>query len=216
MTRIKICGMSQVEHAVAAAEAGADFLGLVFAPSRRQIVLEKAQQIVKAVKQLKAHPIVVGVFVDSPAHTINHIANRCGLDWIQLSGHETWQYCSEIERPFIKVIHITPQKKEKEIESELENGQKVKLKQECIFLLDTQSGTKLGGTGQTFDWELVRDLSARFPIMIAGGLTPENVGQLMKKTKPWGVDVSSGVEVNGNKSIEKIRAFVQAVKSVGP
>lgn len=215
MTRIKVCGLSEVEHAVAAAEAGADFLGLVFATSRRQIVLEKAQQIVKAVKQLKERPMVVGVFVDSPAHTVNHIANRCGLDWIQLSGNETWQYCYEIEHPIIKVIHVTPQKKAKEIENDLETGQKVRLKQEYVCLLDTQSGTKQGGTGKTFDWEVARDISARFPVMIAGGLTPENVGQLLKKTKPWGVDVSSGIEVNGSKSIEKIRAFIKAVKSAG-
>jgi len=216
MTRIKICGLREIEHAVAAAEAGADYLGLVFAPSRRQVSVEKAREIIKAVRELNPRQEVVGVFVNTPSRTVNHIADRCGLDWIQLSGDEPWQYCHEITRPLIKVVRISPGKTATVILSDIEAGQSLALKQKFICLLDTQAGNTYGGTGHTFDWQIAREVAIQYPVMIAGGLTPDNVGQLVREVQPWGVDVSSGVEAGGVKSIEKIRAFIHAVRSVQP
>lgn len=211
MTKVKICGLSEIEHALAAAKAGADFIGMVFAPSRRRVSLEKALTLVESVRNLASPPAVVGVFVNLEAREVNHIAESCQLDWVQLSGDETWQYCREIKRPLIKVIHIAGQKTE-DVLAEIEMGHRVLAKREFICLLDAAGKNAYGGTGQVFDWRLAREVAARFPVMIAGGLTPENVGQLVEELQPWGVDVSSGVETNGQKDVAKITAFIQAVR----
>ena len=214
MTRIKICGLSEIQHVLAAAEAGADFIGLVFAPSRRQVSTKKALQLIEAVCNLKLRPAVVGVFVNSAADEVNRIADYCHLDWVQLSGDETWDYCQKIERPIIKAVHVSNTQTAKQIVSEIATGYQLLPKQNLICLLDSKVGDTYGGTGQAFDWQLAGKVSARFPVLIAGGLTPTNVGQLVKETQPWGVDVSSGVETNGQKDTVKIIAFIKAVRRV--
>lgn len=213
MTRIKICGLSEVQHALAAVEAGADFLGLVFARSRRQVSAKKALEVAEAVHALKSGQVVVGVFVNAAVDKVNRIAEYCHLDRVQLSGDETWHYCQQIERPIIKTIHVSSIKTPEEIRSEIATGYQLLSRQGLVCLLDSKVGDIYGGTGKTFDWQLAREASAKFHVIVAGGLNPANVGQVVEEIKPWGVDVSSGVETNGEKDTAKIKEFIQAVRA---
>jgi len=212
LTKIKICGLTEIEHALAAVRAGADFLGLIFAPSRRRLTPEKALKIVEGVDSLPIRPLIVGLFVNELAAQVNRVADFCHLDRVQLSGDESWHYCRDINRPVIKVVHITDDKKASQVIREIEMGYRLRLKHDPLYLLDAKVGKAYGGSGKTFDWQLAREVAAIFPVIIAGGLTPDNVGQLVREVRPWGVDVSSGVENNGKKDTAKIEAFIQAVR----
>jgi phosphoribosylanthranilate isomerase len=213
LTRIKICGITEPVYARAALEAGADFIGLVFAPSPRQITGATAMEISAAVKAEKSDTSVVGVFVNMPASEVNEVASRCRADYVQLSGDETWDYCLQIERPVIKAVHVYPDSDEQGLLTGLNEGRRILSSKQVIYMLDTRIDDRYGGTGQIFRWGVAKRTAERFPVIIAGGLTPDNVGEVVSQLKPYGVDVSSGVEVDGIKSIEKINAFVKAVRS---
>jgi len=212
MTRVKICGIKEKAHALGAGRAGASFIGLVFAPSPRQVTVAQAQEIVDAIKENCKAVEAVGVFVNMPAPAVNRIARACHLDWVQLSGDESWAYCQQIERPLIKAVRMRAGEPAEALHSYLASGVEILSGHKHLYLLDSQVEGKYGGTGVAFDWGLARELARRFSIIIAGGLTPENVAQAIETVAPWGVDVSSGVEVGGIKSIAKIRAFIEAVR----
>jgi len=210
-TRVKICGIRDKNHALAAVEAGADFIGLVFAPSKRQVSPAKACEIASAVKKSNNSTKVVGVFANAPSSQVNELADFCALDWVQLSGDESWEYCRRVIKPVIKAIRVGPQSPE-ELYAELSTGNRLLSAQKFIPLLDSRVEGKYGGTGEGFDWKLAQEAAKRFPIIVAGGLDPENVARLIETVAPWGVDVSSGVETGGVKDPAKIKAFIEAVR----
>ena len=212
-TRIKICGIRCKAHALAAVEAGADFIGLVFAPSQRQASPAQACEIASAVKKSSDATKVVGVFVNAPSSQVNELADFCALDWVQLSGDESWEYCREVVRPVIKGIRVGRQSPE-ELYAELSAGSKLLPAQGFITLLDSRVEGKYGGTGESFNWNLAQEVAKRFPVIIAGGLDPKNVAGLIETVRPWGVDVSSGIETEGVKDTSKIKAFIEAVREV--
>lgn len=211
MTRVKICGIKDKTHALAAVEAGADFIGLVFAPSQRQVSPAQACEIASAVRKSSDATKVVGVFVNTPSSQVNELVDFCVLDWVQLSGDESWEYCCEVARPVIKAIRVDQQSPE-ELYAELSDGDKLLPPQRFVALLDSQVEGKYGGTGESFNWDLAQEVAKRFPVIIAGGLDPENVSRLIERVSPWGVDVSSGVETGGVKDTVKIKAFIEAVR----
>jgi len=211
--RVKICGIRDKNHALAAVEAGADFIGLVFAPSKRQVSPAKACEIASVVKKSSNTTKVVGVFVNALACDVNRIADFCALDWVQLSGDESWEYCREVVNPVIKAIRVGRQSPE-ELYAELSAGGKLLSPQRFITLLDSQTEGKYGGTGESFNWNLAQQVAKRFPVIIAGGLDPKNIARLIETVRPWGVDVSSGVETGGVKDIAKIKAFIEEVRKV--
>jgi phosphoribosylanthranilate isomerase len=236
MTLVKICGIREPRHAVAAADAGADFIGVVLAPSRREVTVEQAQAIARALGSGQApaepppaemlddarwfrqrarsieallerrRPLLVGVFADAEPATINSTAESCGLDLVQLSGHEAWGMCLAIARPVIKAIRVSASASARSILGTMRPGTA------ALCLLDSDVQGILGGSGQAFDWQVAQGVAAKRPIILAGGLTPENVGEAVRLVKPWAVDVSSGVETDGVKDAAKIRAFVAAAK----
>jgi phosphoribosylanthranilate isomerase len=213
MTRIKICGIREVDQALAAADSGADYIGLVFAPSHRQVTQEKAIQIIRSLNSYKSRLSVVGVFVNISAQQVNSISDRCDLDLVQLNGDETLDYCRNIRLPVIKVIHMSTTSSTQDAIRQIQEGNRLLSGKRILYLLDSRIKAAYGGTGQVFDWKLAKNISIIHPVIVAGGLTPENVSQLIEEVKPWGVDVSSGVETNHKKDICKIRDFIKTVKS---
>lgn len=209
--KVKICGITEVAHVEAIAGAGADLIGVVFAPSPRQVAPEKAKRIASAAKR---HGLpVVGVFVNTPAAEVNAIASDCGLDWVQLSGDESTDCCRQVRKHLIRAVHIAPAWDEAELLDQLDSLQKRLRHHSHVYLLDTHVEAKYGGTGQTFSWDIAKRAAQSYPVIIAGGLNPRNVGRVVARLKPWGVDVSSGVESGGIKDIKKIEAFIKAARA---
>lgn len=215
MTMVKICGITEKWQAISAIEAGSDLIGLVFAASRRQVSIEYARHLVSTIREISLDVRVVGVFVNMAVPDVNRCADICGLDYVQLSGDEPWAYCHDMKRPVIKAIRVGKGQDLETLCGELSYGKSILSKNNHIVLLDSLVEGRYGGTGVASDWHLFRGVARRFPVIIAGGLTPENVAQAVKLISPWGVDVSSGVESNGVKDSGKMVAFVNAVRQSG-
>jgi len=196
MVRVKICGICDFDAAQAAVEAGADLLGFHFCTSDRRVTPEEAKTIVDA---LAVRPKIVGVFIDQDPAEVREIADFVGLDMLQLHGSEEPGF--DAGRPVIKVLKIR-------------GGQVPDAAAwPDPIMLDSWSIDQRGGTGQTWDWDVARELLVTRKVFIAGGLEPGNVGKVVTEFKPYGVDVSSGVEASVRvKDLNKVRAFVHAVR----
>lgn len=201
MVRVKICGITNREDALAAVEAGADALGFVFAEqSPRCVSPQKAAAIIA---ELPPFVQTVGLFVDAEPDRINWVADFCGLDLVQLHGDEDPDECAEIRRRVIKAFRVKDA-------STLATLGRYKV---AGYLLDAWSPDAHGGTGTKFDWTLLRGISRDCPIILAGGLAPDNVGEAVSLVKPYGVDVSTGVESSpGRKDPEKVKLFIRNAK----
>jgi len=200
--RIKICGITNEEDALAAARFGADALGFIFAPSPRRIAPEKARQIIKALPPLVQ---TVGVFVDEDLGEVSSVAEMCGLDILQFHGSESADYCDSFDLRVIKAVRLrNPQ----DIKSLAKYDGVVQ-----ALLLDTYLPDKVGGTGMTFNWEWALEAGKYGRIILAGGLSPENVATAISIVKPYGVDASSSLERSpGVKDHEKMAQFIESVR----
>ncbi|TAN32785.1 phosphoribosylanthranilate isomerase [bacterium] len=196
MVQVKICGICDAGGAHAAVEAGADLLGFHFCPSKRGVSPEEARGIVEG---LSSRPSIVGVFLDQDPREVRQVADFVGLDVLQLHGSEPPGF--DAGRPVMKVLKV----KDGRIPGVDDWPDPL--------MLDSWSPDQRGGTGRTWDWELAREFLATRRVFIAGGLEPGNVGRVVSSFKPYGVDVSSGVEAALRiKDPDKMRAFVNAVR----
>jgi phosphoribosylanthranilate isomerase len=197
---VKICGITRVEDAQAAVAAGANALGFVFWPkSPRYVDPDRARDIVAG---LPPAVTPIGVFVDQPADEVNRIAARVGLGAVQLHGSETGAYLRTMTRPVVKAVAVGG-----DTAPAIDAWPK-----DVTVLLDVHDPVKRGGTGRTIDWTMAAELAKRRNVVLAGGLTPDNVGDAIAQVRPYGIDVSSGVEVEpGIKDHERIKALFEAV-----
>ncbi len=205
MTQIKICGITNLPDALCAFEAGADAVGFIFHPaSPRHISPEKAEEIIK---RLPSGIARIGVFVNSKADEVKRIANICGLDFIQLHGDESPQYCRLFpSRSLIKAVFL---KNQEDISSF--NGYNVR-----AFLADARSAGMYGGTGKRADWELAAKAAERYPLILAGGLNEGNIVDALEAVFPDAVDINSGVEASpGIKDHKRLQRIILMVKNAG-
>ncbi len=196
MTQVKICGVCDADAARAAADAGADLIGFQFCSSLRRVTPEEALSIVRAMDR---RPRLVGVFIDQSEAEVEQVASFVGLDLVQLHGSEPPGFRSP--RPIVKTLKV----RDGEVPADEDWPDPV--------LVDSWSADQRGGTGRTWDWEAARELAGRRRVIFAGGLHPGNVGEVVRRFRPHGVDVSSGVESAVRvKDADRVRAFVQAVR----
>lgn len=204
MTWVKVCGITGLEDARAAAESGADAVGLLFAPSPRRVSVERAREISAA---LPAGVVKVGVFVDPAAGEVLRTAREAGLDYAQLHGDESPETVAEIRGGGVGVVKALRVRDE---------GSLARMEDYAadLYLLDSWSAGARGGTGKRFDWSLAGEVRHCDNILISGGLTPDNVGEALGFFEPYGVDASSSLErAPGDKDEELVRRFVGAAKS---
>jgi len=202
MTKIKICGIKTLPDALTAIDAGADYLGFNFYPkSVRFIEMGACTEITSVLKREHPEIQLVAVFVNSPVEEMKRILETCSLDLAQLHGDETPEILNVLDGKGFKAFRGVP----KHV-----NG--FAREQAPALLVDAVVEGAYGGTGMKADWPAVAELAERYPLLLAGGLTPENVAKAVQQVKPWGVDVASGVETApGVKDAGKMKAFVQAV-----
>ena len=202
-TRIKVCGITGKEDARAAVAAGADGLGFIFVKQSPRLV---DPDMVRAITgELPPFVDSIGVFCDEKIEVVEEIVNYCRLTLVQLHGSESPEYCRTVSCPVIKSFAIHRQSESEELAaySGVVSG----------FLLDTYHKDMAGGTGMVFDWELVEQIQPPGPIILAGGLNPENVGEAIRQVKPFAVDVNSGVEYQpGRKDTDKLKSFADEVR----
>jgi len=202
MTKIKICGIKTVDDALAAIDLGADLIGFNFYPkSPRYVEVGHCRGIMSTVRKY-GHVKYVGVFVNASVDEINAAMDTCGLSLAQLHGDETAEMLSELDGKAFKAFRGIP-----------ENINGFARNDAPAFLLDASVKGVYGGSGVTADWNGAAELAKKYPLLLAGGLTPENVAEAVGRVKPWGLDVASGVEsATGKKDPSKMKAFVQAVR----
>lgn len=203
MVRVKICGITNVEDALLAVAAGADAIGLIFyKESPRALLREQAAAIVRV---LPPFVQAVGLFVNADIGFVNATADACRLDIVQLHGEESPEFCGLVQRRVIKAFRV----------KDAASLDPMKNYRVAGYLLDAWSPKAHGGTGTTFNWEVAKIAGKFGPIVLAGGLTPDNVRKAVESVAPYGVDVSSGVETApGKKDPEKVREFIRRAKGL--
>ncbi len=218
MTRVKICGLTNLDDALAAVEAGADLVGFIFyEASPRAVKPEVVREIISRITYHVSRITFVGVFVNASLETVAQTLDYCQLDLAQLHGDEPPECVHHFQGHAFKALR--PQSLQ-EAENLIQKYQSSILTPYSLlptpyFLLDAYHPNLYGGAGQVTDWAMAAAIARQYPILLAGGLTPNNVAEAVRVVKPWGVDVSSGVEASkGRKDHEKVRRFVEAVKSV--
>ncbi len=206
--KVKICGITNISDAQAAIEAGADLLGFNFyTQSSRYIAPEKAREIAVHLRRSgEQRPLLVGVFVNSPLEEVRSILEIAQIDLAQLHGDEPVNVLEQLNGRGFKALRPTSET-EAEIDAEwfAPHGPNAP-----VLLIDAYRKDQYGGTGHTADWSIATKLAQQYPILLAGGLTPDNVAEAIRQVRPWGVDVASGVEcAPGKKDVEKMRLFVE-------
>jgi phosphoribosylanthranilate isomerase len=197
-TRLKICGITNAEDAIMVSNLGADAIGFVFAESKRKITPEKAKEIIKI---LPPFITTVGIFINTALSEVNKITDYAFIDAVQLHGNETCDYCDKVNRKVIKGIPVTEKDTKETLIEKMQNYLV------SAFILDPGRGS-----GKTFNWDIARGIDK--PLIIAGGLTPDNVRQVIRDLRPYAVDVSTGVEKDyGKKDKEKVKRFIEEVRS---
>lgn len=216
--KIKICGLRDTEAALVAARSGADYLGFVFVEGvRRQLQPAQGMMVVRGFRirgyrRGKPGPKLVGLFRNQPVEVVNNIARVVDLDLVQLNGDEDETYIRKMWKPVIRQVRVkqgaTPADVESLVQPHLDAGR--------IVLLDRHDEKVPGGGGVAFDWASAVGVASRERVLLAGGLTPENVQAAISRLHPWGVDVSTGVETDGVKDHGKIEAFIAAARGEMP
>ncbi|WP_421101971.1 phosphoribosylanthranilate isomerase [Sporosarcina psychrophila] len=200
MTKVKICGLMESQHVKTAVDAGVDAIGFVFAPSRRQVTIAKAQELAK---NIPPGVLKIGVFVDASQDDIEQTFREVPLDFVQFHGDESSDFIEKVGLPSIKVLSVYSD----------EDAKRFAHYETDYFLFDTPGTDFKGGSGRTFDWQLMKDAGVQSDkVILAGGLNADNVAQAIRTVQPYMVDVSSGVEVMRRKDDKLIRAFIKAVK----
>jgi phosphoribosylanthranilate isomerase len=211
MTRVKICGITRLEDALAAIDAGADMLGFNFhPPSPRSILPAKCAPITGHLRREHPQVTLVGVFVNLPVEKVNAIMEKCGLDLAQLHGDEPAEMLAAFTGRAFKALRGIPDDSAKYADYTIKRKGAAP-----ALLVDALVKGLYGGSGITTDWAAAAALASRLPLLLAGGLTPENVAGAVRQVRPWGVDSASGVEsAPGLKDPAKIRAFIEAVRGM--